>query len=54
MAKVRKNGKETTRRESAIVRQEVRDSRSASEQLASLDKRLGVGVGAKKERARLA
>ncbi len=38
----------------AIERQEVAAKRSAMEQLVRLDKKLGVGKGAKKERARLA
>jgi len=41
------------KRSRAAVRQEERDTRSAAEQLALLDKRLGKGVGAAKERARL-
>ena len=35
------------------IRSEVRSARNASDQLAELDRRLGVGVGAAKERARL-
>jgi len=42
------------RREKAIERQELRNKRSHSEQLAVLDKIFGVGLGAKKERERLA
>ena len=42
------------RRENALILQEERGKRSAKEQLALLDKRLGNGVGAKKERAKLA
>lgn len=41
------------KRAKALARQEARGARSAAEQLKALDKRLGVGVGAKKERARL-
>lgn len=41
------------RREEALERQKERDSRSAQQQLAFLDKRLGKGVGASKERKRL-
>lgn len=41
-------------REQAKERQEARDKRTAQEQLDLLDKRLGKGVGAKRERARLA
>lgn len=43
---------EIKRKESAI-RLAKRNSRSAKEQLATLDSRLGNGRGAKKERARL-
>jgi hypothetical protein len=39
---------------SAIERQQYRDSLSSAEQWARLDKRLGPGAGARKERARLA
>ena len=46
----RKRSKEEAR----IVRQEARASRTDEQQLARLDKLLGPGVGAKKERARLA
>jgi hypothetical protein len=42
------------RREEAKERQRQRDGRTPEEQLAILDMRLGVGKGAKKERARLA
>ena len=41
------------RREAAQERAEVRANRSPQEQLATLDKRLGKGQGAKRERARL-
>lgn len=41
------------RREKAKYRQEERDKLSPREQLKELDKRLGKGVGAQKERARL-
>ena len=37
----------------ADVRQNARDSRTNKQQLALLDKRLGKGVGAEKERKRL-
>lgn len=43
----------TERREDAVKRQEIRNSLSPREQLARLDTRLGKGVGATKERARL-
>lgn len=39
--------------ERAGERQEARDARTSEEQLRRLDERLGVGVGAKKERAYL-
>lgn len=42
------------RREEAAKRQAARDARSPAEQLARLDAMLGVGVGATRERARLA
>ena len=41
------------RREEAKERQEGRDTLSAAAQIGVLDRRLGVGCGAKKERARL-
>ena len=37
----------------AELRQEERNKRSAKEQIAELDRRLGVGVGATRERRRL-
>ncbi len=42
------------KRARVLARQEARDSLSATEQLALLNKRLGKGIGAVKERARLA
>lgn len=42
-----------THREGAAERTEVRASRSPADQIAILDKRLGPGVGAVKERERL-
>ena len=42
------------RQTEAIARTENRANRSAKEQLALLDQRLGVNVGARKERNRLA
>ncbi len=41
------------RQKSAKERAEARSERNTREQIAALDRRLGVGVGAKKERARL-
>lgn len=41
------------RRSAATERAEVRASRSPAQQLAELDRRLGKGVGAKRERERL-
>lgn len=45
--------KAVRRRERAVEIDAARASRTASEQLVVLDKRLGVGIGAVKERARL-
>lgn len=53
-AHVCKHPFEQLRRECAAARQVLRDKRSAKDQLAELDKRLGVGQGAERERARLA
>jgi hypothetical protein len=44
----------TRRQEEAVYRQERHDQRSPEQQIALLDQRLGEGVGAKRERARLA
>ena len=41
-------------REDAELRKVVRDARTHEEQLELLDDRLGIGVGAKRDRARLA
>lgn len=41
------------RREEALKRQESRDKRSTAEQLKLLDEKLGIDVGAIKERTRL-
>ena len=41
------------RKEEAVQRQELRDKRTPQEQLEVLDNKLGVGVGAIKERYRL-
>ena len=49
-----RNDKRQKRRDAADDRQAEYDSLSASEKIAKLDKLLGVGLGAKKERARLA
>lgn len=43
-----------TRQKAALVRQEARSKLSPQEQLAVLDGRFGEGVGATKERAKLA
>jgi len=42
-----------SRRTEAAERQTARDARCTAEQIAELDARLGVGIGATKERARL-
>lgn len=52
MSKARRD-RQSRRHTEALERQAVRDSLSSSEQIARLDKLLGVGVGAVKERARL-
>lgn len=44
----------TERRIEAVARQEEWANLSPAEQLAELDRRLGKGVGAKKQRARIA
>ena len=51
----RKNAKERIelRRAAASELKQARDARTASQQLEVLDKRLGAGVGAVKERKRL-
>lgn len=41
------------RHDEAATRQKERDKRSPNQQIAVLDRRLGAGQGAKKERARL-
>jgi len=45
--------KQLERQERAQVREDLASKRSITEQIARLDLRLGVGVGAKKERQRL-
>jgi hypothetical protein len=45
---------ERLRRENAEKRQTERNNRTAREQIAALDAKLGVGVGAVRERTRLA
>ena len=50
----KRNDRKANRREDAVERQAARDALSASEQIARLDKILGKGKGAVKERARLA
>jgi hypothetical protein len=42
------------KRERALVRQEIREDRTPQQQVAVLDRKLGKGKGAKKERERLA
>lgn len=44
----------SVRRQTASERLKLRNGRTPEQQLAELDKRLGKGVGAKRERARLA
>lgn len=44
----------TDKREDAIARNEAWAGLSAAKQLAALDRRLGVNVGARRQRARLA
>ena len=46
-------GRKATRRETAKHVNEARAQRSPAQQLAALDLRLGEGVGARRERARL-
>jgi hypothetical protein len=41
------------RQETAAARTQAREARSAQEQVEALDQRLGTGVGAERERARL-
>ena len=41
------------KRKEAEARQEARDVRSSAAQIARLDRKFGVGVGAQKERQRL-
>lgn len=48
------NKSKDQRYEEAVAREELFIKRTPAQQIALLDKRLGVGVGAKKERARLA
>lgn len=52
-AKKRNRHRHEQRHQDALKRQDERDGRSPAEQLRLLDARLGKGVGAKKERARL-
>ena len=53
MSKIKMGQFRDSRRTEVVERQEVRNSRTVPEQLALLDERLGKGLGAKKERARL-
>lgn len=46
-------GRTQQRRDDAKKRQEERDKRTPEQQLAQLDALLGVGIGARKERAKL-
>ena len=41
------------RRQDSVARKQAREARSSRQQLAELDARLGIGVGARRERARL-
>jgi hypothetical protein len=52
-SKARNAARKAERLERALIRQEARDARTAVQQIALLDRRLGVGKGAKKERVRL-
>lgn len=49
----RRNDRKDDRRRDAIERQAVADGMTHAERLSALDARLGVGVGAVKERERL-
>ena len=53
MGRAHSKSSKEARRKTVVVRSEEREKRSPKEQLALLDVRLGRGVGAKKERARL-
>ena len=54
MARTRKgHAVREERKENADARQQLRDELTPAQQLARLDERLGVDVGAKRERARL-
>ncbi|MFA5024129.1 MAG: hypothetical protein WC523_04195 [Patescibacteria group bacterium] len=46
--------KKQAKREAAVARKETRDKKTAAQQLAELDMMFGKGLGAVKERARLA
>ena len=50
---VKRNDRRDKRRDEAIQRQSLTNQMSVSERIAALDARLGTGVGAVKERARL-
>ena len=53
MARMNQRWQRELRREQAQERREARDSRSNQEQLEELNRRLGEGQGAKRERSRL-
>ncbi len=47
------DNKNRDKRAESVLRKAMRDELTGAEQIRALDKRLGFGVGAKKERARL-
>ena len=48
-----KHHKNRDKTEEALERQKIRDKKNSIQQLVILDKRLGTGIGANKERTRL-
>lgn len=54
MARICRHPHKEIRRQSAQQLAEARAMRTSAQQLVELDRRLGVGVGARRERARLA